>query len=374
MAKKPPYLRQSVDHSRDGVPDEFSDSARGIRLQKAIADAGIASRRDAEVMIREGRISVNKKRVNGLPAFVNPHEDNISLDGNPIHKIVNKKANERKVCIMLNKPKHTITTLDDPQGRQTVMDLVQYDNAPRLYPIGRLDAESTGLLLLTNDGDLSQQLTHPSYGVPKTYKVSIRGRLEETDINRLKRGLVLTHHGPRGAAKIKRAHATEVQLINYGRGGSGDRTTVSVTLREGQNREIRRLLAAIGFKVRRLERVSIGPLVLKGLASGEWRMLTEREVKQLRKAAAQAKVLTEAIAEGKALPKTVKPVKVVKKVTRAVKKGPSPVKDKPTRRGANKSNRKKTTTRKATAATTKKTTSRKVTSKKSAPRGKRRPK
>lgn len=286
--KKPTTRHKPTDHSRAGVPAEFSDAARGVRLQKALADAGVASRREAEQMIAEGRVSVNKKPVTALPAFVDPAEDVISVDGKSIHKLVNKKANERKVCILLNKPRHCICTSDDPEGRRTVLDLVQYDDMPRLFPIGRLDAESTGLLLLTNDGELAQQLTHPSYGVTKTYKVSIRGRLSEEDIDKLKRGLVLAHHAPRGM-KVKRAHATEVKLLNYGRGTSGERTNVLITLREGQNREIRRLLAGIGFKVRRLERHSVGPLILKGLASGEWRMLTGREIGSLKKAAKQAK-------------------------------------------------------------------------------------
>lgn len=286
--KKPTTRRAKDDHSRKGVPVEFTEAARGIRLQKALADAGVASRREAEEMIAEGRVTVNKKLVSALPAFVDPAEDTIRVDGKPIYKIVNTQANEKKICIMLNKPRHCICTSDDPEGRRTVLDFVKYDDMPRLFPIGRLDAESTGLLLLTNDGELAQQLTHPSYGVPKTYKVSIRGRLEEKDIDTLKRGLVLAHRAPRGT-KVKRAHATEVKLLNYGRGTSGERTTVSITLREGQNREIRRLLAGIGFKVRRLERVSIGPLVLKGLAAGQWRMLGKSEINTLKKAAHKAK-------------------------------------------------------------------------------------
>lgn len=296
MTKKKSTSRRS-DHKRAGVPVEFTDAARGIRLQKALADAGIASRRDAEQMIVEGRVTVNSKLVSALPAFVDPKDDVIRVDGKPIFKIVDTHINEKKICILLNKPKNTICTVNDPEGRRTVIDLVQYDNMPRLFPIGRLDADSTGLLLLTNDGELAQQLTHPSYGVPKTYQVSIRGRLEQKDIDTLTRGLILAHMGPRGT-KVKRAHATEVKLLHYGRGSSGERTNLSITLREGQNREIRRLLAAIGFKVRRLERVSIGPLVLKGLASGAWRMLNAREINSLKKAARQAKAQTQGIADG----------------------------------------------------------------------------
>ncbi|HAI10646.1 MAG TPA: hypothetical protein DCM28_03010 [Phycisphaerales bacterium] len=332
MTKKKSTSKRAT-HQRAGVPAEFTDAARGIRLQKALADAGVSSRREAEQMIAEGRITVNKQLITALPAFVDPSDDIIRLDGKPIHKIVDTKANERKVCIMLNKPRHCICTSDDPQGRRTVLDLVQYDNMPRLFPVGRLDAESTGLLLLTNDGDLAQELTHPSYGVPKTYQVSIRGHLEQKDIDTLTRGLVLAHRGPRGS-KIKRAHATEVKLLHYGRGSSGDRTNLSITLREGQNREIRRLLAAIGFKVRRLERMSIGPLQLKGIASSEWRMLTEREIRQLHKAAKQAKAQTQAIAEGKIVPQ-------IETVTKAPKQRVARTDNKPTARGARKVTRKK---------------------------------
>lgn len=366
MAKKKSQSKKVyVDHSRAGVPEEFTQASRGIRLQKAIADAGIASRREAEKMIEEGRITVNKKRIQSLPAFVDPNEDLICLDGNPIHKIVNRKANQRKVVIMLNKPKNAICTSDDPQGRQTVLDLVQYDNAPRLFPIGRLDAESTGLLLLTNDGELAQQLTHPSYGVPKTYKVSIRGRLEEKDIEKLKRGLVLVHRGPRGG-KIRRAHATEVKLLNYGRGSNGERTNVSITLREGQNREIRRLLAAIGFKVRRLERHSVGPLVLKGLASGSWRLLLDREIKQLRKAALRAKEENDAIAEGKEPPKPRVLKKVAKRTSTRFAPGEVPsYGERPARRSTKKATRKKTFTKKAVA---KKPTTKRATRGKNRPR------
>lgn len=328
-----------ANHKRAGVPAEFTDAARGIRLQKALADAGVSSRRDAEQMIAEGRVTVNKKAITALPAFVDPKQDMIRVDGKPIFKLVNQKANERKVCIMLNKPKNTICTSDDPEGRRTVLDLVQYDDMPRLFPIGRLDAESTGLLLLTNDGELAQQLTHPSYGVPKTYKVSIRGRLEQKDIDAMTRGLVLAHQTPKGS-RIKRAHATEVKMLNYGRGTAGERTNMSITLREGQNREIRRLLAGIGFKVRRLERVSIGSLVLKGLASGEWRMLSEKEIKQLHAAAKRAKEQTQAIADGLVTPEFQASPQVPKpRLNRS--------ENKPTARGARKVTRKKTTSRPA---------------------------
>jgi pseudouridine synthase len=188
---------------------------------------------------------------------------------------------------MLNKPRHTITTTSDPDGRPSVLDLVKSPGNARLFPVGRLDAESTGLLLLTNDGELGQQLTHPSYEVEKEYHVSVKGHLGDEDMELLKRGLMLTTD-PRKSRKgprPKRASVLKMRLISRGRSkGGNQRTRLSMTLAEGQNREIRRLLARLGFPVKRLERVKIGPLKLKGLASGEWRHLTSREVTQLRNA------------------------------------------------------------------------------------------
>ncbi len=277
--------RKKGEHGRPGVPSEFSDSARGVRLQKALADAGIASRRECEAVVQQGRVRVNDKLVTALPAFVDLDQDLITVDGKSLAKLTRGPAkHQRKICIMLNKPRRVISTVDDPQGRRTVLDLVDINDAPRLYPVGRLDADSTGLILLTNDGDLAQQLTHPSFQVPKCYRVSIRGRLEDSDIEKLKNGLMLTQKR-KGSRPVKRAQMGSVKKLSYGRSASGERTRLEITLYEGQNREIRRLLAKLEFKVRRLERVSIGPLNLKGLASGHWRLLSDKEVRMLRNSA-----------------------------------------------------------------------------------------
>ncbi len=270
---------------KPGIPEEFADAARGIRIQKALADAGIASRREAEQMIEEGRVKVNGKSVTALPAWVDPESDRIAVDGKTIVARGSLGKGARRVYIMLNKPRHTITTTNDPDGRPSVLDLVKSPGNARLFPVGRLDAESTGLLLLTNDGELGQQLTHPSYEVEKEYHVSVKGHLGDDDMELLKRGLMLTTD-PRKSRKgprPKRASVLKMRLISRGRSkGGNQRTRLSMTLAEGQNREIRRLLARLGFPVKRLERVKIGPLKLKGLASGEWRHLTSREVTQLR--------------------------------------------------------------------------------------------
>ena len=266
-------------------PAEFADASRGTRLQKVLAEAAVASRRACEALIAEGRVTVNGKRVTTLPAWVDPQRDRIEVDGRRItppaagHR--RRTASARKVYIMLHKPRRVVSTSRDPQGRTTVLDLVDLPPriAGRLFAVGRLDADSTGLILLTNDGELANRLMHPRYGVPRQYRVSVRGRLDDEDVKKLRRGLYLGRPG--GAAR--RAAMASVRVLSHQRDRTrGDRTTIMVTLREGRNREIRRLLARLGHKVRRLERVAIGPLKLKALAPGQWRMLSAAEVKRLR--------------------------------------------------------------------------------------------
>lgn len=286
------------------MPPELLDAARGIRLQKVLAESGLASRRTCEELIREGRVRVNGHLIRQLPIWVDPRQDRVTVDGRPVRLVHGPRdVAGRKICMALNKPRGVITTAQDPQGRRTVLDLIDMDRMPRLFPVGRLDADSTGLILLTNDGDLAQRLTHPSYGVPKRYHVSVKGRLTDQDIAVLKRGLVLAHPEPRGGPRLKRARVADVQLLGYGRSkaprsetGSrpdgeegGERTRLAVTLREGQNREIRRLLAKLGFKVRRLQREAIGPITVKGLPVGGWRLLTDAEVRKLLASAGEAR-------------------------------------------------------------------------------------
>ena len=294
--------RDCAKPKRRGAPSAFTDATRGIRLQKVLAEAGVASRRQCEDLIRAGQVRVNGKLVTALPAWVDPEHDKISVDGRPMRPTRRAGRSPRKVYVALNKPRRVITTMHDPQGRRSVADLIDLPDAPRLFPVGRLDADTTGLILLTNDGELAQLLTHPSYEVPKEYHVSIKGRLTDEDVQILKRGLFLARRGPRapggqfppgpvggskadGRAPARRAAMQQVKRLGYSRGKTGnERTRLSVLLTEGQNREIRRLLARLGFTVRRLERVAIGPLRLKGLGPGQWRLLDAREVNMLRKA------------------------------------------------------------------------------------------
>lgn len=268
--------------------------ATGERLQKVLAAAGVASRRDCEQMILEGRVKVNGQAVSRLPVFVTPGADHIEVDGTPVAVPGSRhnasavgtaagQAAEGLVYILLNKPRGVISTTDDPEGRPTVLDLLPHKQfrGRRIYPVGRLDADSTGLILLTNDGDLANRLTHPRYEVAKQYVVSLRGHVTPQDVEKLRAGLFLARER-RGA---RRARMAEVRILKHEQDRQrGDRTQLAVTLREGQNREIRRMLERLGHKVRRLERVGLGSLRLKGLARRQWRHLTPLEVRELWKA------------------------------------------------------------------------------------------
>jgi pseudouridine synthase len=279
--------RRKPAQSKDDT-DALHDASRGVRLHKAMAEAGVASRRDCEDLILQGRVKVNGQVVKKLPAWVDPISDKITVDGEPIRKPSKKRRSAAKTYLMVNKPKRVISTNEDPEGRKRVIDLVDLPIAARLFPVGRLDSESTGLILLTDDGELTHRLTHPSFEVTKRYHVTVQGRLTEEDAEKLGKGLYLAHKGkPGGAgAKVKRAAAAEVKVLGYETDRTrGDRTTISLTLKEGQNREVRRILARLGHKVRSLHRVSIGKLKLKGLAPGEWRPLSATEVSILYKAA-----------------------------------------------------------------------------------------
>lgn len=252
------------------------------RLQKIIAAAGIASRRHAEELIKSGLVSVNGQVVTELGTKADPDKDHIKV-GNKL-----LKTPERPVYILLHKPKGYVTTSSDPEGRPTVMDLVQKVNA-RVYPIGRLDYASEGLLLMTNDGELTQKLTHASSHVPKTYLVKVAGVPAEDDLKRLRQGIVLQAVKPRSAQtksksrtkrtseKIRTAPA-KIELFR-----EGDNPWYEVTIIEGRNRQIRRMFEEVGHHVEKIKRVKYGPLELD-VESGKYRMLTDAEVARLRSA------------------------------------------------------------------------------------------
>jgi len=234
------------------------------RLQKVIAQAGIASRRDAEELIKAGRVTVNNKVVTELGTKVEPKRDRIAVD----NKLI--KA-EKYLYILLNKPKGVITALEDPQGRKTVADLVA--NIPeRIYPVGRLDYNTEGLLIMTNDGDLTNTLTHPSHEIAKTYLAKVQGYPPEEKLDKLRVGIKL-EDGVTAPAKIN--------IIAIDR--EKELTTLEIVIYEGKNREIRRMCEAIGYPVKNLKRIQIAFLTLEGLRRGQYRQLLAEEVEELKK-------------------------------------------------------------------------------------------
>ena len=261
-----------------------------VRLQKAMADAGIAARRDCEEMIAAGRVKVNGRVVATLPCFVDPANDVVELDGEvvelPQAATPGAQRSERApVYVLVNKPKGVITTTSDPQGRRNVVDLVprSVSREERLFPVGRLDADSTGLILVTNDGDLTYQLTHPKFGVTKEYRVLCTGLASGDQLDKLRKGIFLITPQADGTKSTKRASMESIRIVKrFVDRNRGDRTLLSITLREGQNREIRRLLARIGLKVRELEGVAIGPLRAPDLKPGQAKLLGKRDIEKLR--------------------------------------------------------------------------------------------
>jgi len=185
------------------------------------------------------------------------------------------------VYVLLHKPRQCVSTMLDPEGRRTVADLVKHPSGARLYPVGRLDYDTSGLLLMTNDGPLANRLTHPRYGVHKTYRATVKGRLEPEEVAELEKGVFLAERKSGQTVGAKRTMPVRMTIASRDR----DRTVLELTLQEGRNRQVRRMLASVGRPVRKLVRIKMGPLKLKGLAVGEWRELTRTELGALRKAA-----------------------------------------------------------------------------------------
>lgn len=233
-----------------------------MRLQKFIAECGIASRRNAEKIIESGRVKVNGETVDYMGCVIDPERDVVEVDGNVL------RAQAKKYYIMLNKPKNYVTTVSDDLGRPTVMHLVSDINA-RIYPVGRLDFDTTGLLIMTNDGDFANILTHPRHIVDKAYIARIDKPLGENQLDRLRNGIELdgVMTAPAKAENIKRPK----------RGFE-----VKITIHEGRNRQVRRMLEAVGVNVMSLKRISIGSLTLGNLPEGKWRTLSDAEINKLR--------------------------------------------------------------------------------------------
>jgi 23S rRNA pseudouridine2605 synthase len=248
----------------DFLLGERSESVNSQRLQKILSQAGIASRRAAEKLIVEGRVSVNGETVREMGVKADPTVDDIRVDGRRV------KSAERPRYVLLNKPRGYVTTRSDPQRRPTVIDLVS-GVREYVYPVGRLDYDSEGLLLLTNDGDLAAKLTHPRHGVERTYEARVAGMPDREALDRLRRGIPLDGH---------RTLPADVVLVNERRrDGNG---LLRITIREGRNRQVRRMCEAVGHPVQALRRIRFGPLQGRGLAVGQWRELTPDEVKSLK--------------------------------------------------------------------------------------------
>lgn len=232
-----------------------------IRISKYLSEQGIMSRRTADEEISAGRVSVNGKTAE-LGQKIDPGSDVVTYKGNPVGGEV------RKVCIMLNKPRGYITTMEDERGRKCVADLVS-DVGVRVYPIGRLDRDSEGLLLLTNDGELANMLTHPKYHKPKVYTVKVRGEVDEKTIERLGRPFNIDGYITKPAEVKKLGEADGI-------------TSLSIRLFEGRNRQIRKMCDKCSLEVAELRRISIGEIRLGELPSGKWRQLDPAQIKKLK--------------------------------------------------------------------------------------------
>ncbi len=236
------------------------------RLQKIIAHAGFASRREAEEMIRTGRVTVNGRVVTELGSKAEPGRDHVKVDG----KLITHAEEHR--YILLYKPKEVMTTVEDPQGRTTVIDLIR-GIPERIYPVGRLDYHSEGLVLLTNDGDLAYKVSHPKHGSVKTYHVKVRGVPDDRVVDKLQRGITI--EGKRTLpCEISRTKTT-------GRTSEEGNSWFEVKLREGRTQQIRKMFQAMGHPVTKLKRIAIGPLSDPKLTPGVWRELTKHEVRML---------------------------------------------------------------------------------------------
>ncbi len=241
------------------------------RLQKFLAHAGVASRRKCEELILQGKVKVNGQVVRELGTKIDPEKDIVHVNNRKI------SAKKNYVYIMVNKPRGYVSTVKDERGRKTVIDLVKekMDLKERIYPVGRLDYDSEGLLLLTNDGALTYALTHPKHQVSKTYKVRVKGMPSVDKLEQLAQGVELAD-GKTAPAKVYLTHVLNKNAL------------LEITIREGRNRQIRRMCEHIGHPVLRLVRIRFGPLELRKLASGDVRELTKAEVTALKKAAGLA--------------------------------------------------------------------------------------
>ena len=233
-----------------------------MRLQKYLAMSGVASRRNSEKLIADGKVTVNGQTIREMGVQVDELHDRVCVSGEEVH------IQEEKHYLAYNKPMGEVTTVTDPEGRATVMDKFR-DYPVRLFPVGRLDYDSEGLLLLTNDGDLMQNMLHPSREVEKQYLVKVSNRVTSEEMHRLRQGVELDG---------RLTSPANVRLVRY----EAFDSVILVTIHEGRNRQVRRMFEAIGHQVVALKRVGFGPIYLNDLPRGQWRRLTDVEIRKLK--------------------------------------------------------------------------------------------
>lgn len=255
-AKKTFRKGKSVSKSKPGLKSE----SEGIRLNRFIANAGVCSRREADKLIAAGMVTINGKIETGMGIKVKPG-DEVRFDGQKINA-------QKKVYVLLNKPKNYVTTTDDPHAEKTVMELVENACDERIYPVGRLDRNTTGVLLFTNDGDLSKKLTHPSYNKKKIYQVSLDKPVTKDHLQQIIDGIEL---------EDGQVAADEISYIN-----NADKTEVGIEIHSGKNRIVRRIFEHFGYRVKKLDRVYFAGLTKKNLPRGKFRILSEKEVQFLK--------------------------------------------------------------------------------------------
>lgn len=255
MINRRPVVNGS--ESEDVFVPEIKDV---VRLNRFIANSGVCSRREADTLIQAGVVTVNGEVVTELGTKVNIHDDDIRFNGERL-------KGEEKVYLIMNKPKGYVTTASDPHAEKTVIDLLKGCSS-RVYPVGRLDKNTTGVLLLTNDGEIAERLTHPSYDKKKIYQVSLDRELSEEDYHKILEGVSLTD----GDVK-----ADELEFID-----SNDKRKIGIEIHSGKNRIVRRIFDSLGYTVKALDRVYFAGLTKKGLKKGEWRYLTEGEINILK--------------------------------------------------------------------------------------------
>lgn len=255
--KKRPFKRASSKPTN--IPKKRGDSDE-MRLNRFIANAGVCSRREADTFIEAGMVTVNGKPATELGTKVKP-TDEVRFDGRRLNP-------EKKVYLLLNKPKNYVTTTDDPHADKIVMDLIKDACSERIYPVGRLDRNTTGILLFTNDGDLSKRLTHPSHNMKKIYQVSLDKPVAKSHLEEIANGIEL---------EDGRIASDDISYIN-----NEEKSEVGIEIHSGKNRVVRRIFEHFGYRVKKLDRVYFAGLTKKNLPRGKWRFLTEKEVKFLK--------------------------------------------------------------------------------------------